>query len=156
MSLAFEFYCGIIGVFTFIFIWVFVLFDVSISLLSFILKFWIFFLILISLMFLILRASLIILFNFIHRFLCFFLKLSEFFEEIYDCSFRFCVLEFLKVIVIDKYFYRINRFWQRSIGLTLNVVGILAMWPGMSASFVRSDSVIDQKFGAKDARVSSS
>lgn len=76
--------------------------------------------------------------NFIELFLGIFFKLLEFFHEVYDCSFKFYVLQFIYLILIGKHFHRRGKIWRDDTGLIFHIVGILAMSSDMWASFVNS------------------
>lgn len=39
--------------------------------------------------------------------------------EVFDCSFKFCVLEFICVLINGKHFYRTGKFWKRDAGLLI-------------------------------------
>lgn len=57
-----------------------------------------------------------------------FFKLLEVCEEVYDCSFKFCVMEFIYEILIRENFYRTALFFLKKI-LFLPFVSF-AMWLG--------------------------
>lgn len=69
------------------------------------------------------------LFLFLELFLCVFFKLLETFDEVYDDSFKLCILCSIKVISIDKYFYRNGVFWE-DIDLIFYIVGNFLMRSG--------------------------
>lgn len=49
-----------------------------------------------------------------------FFRFFEFFDKIYDCCFKFCVLGFIKVVLIREYIYRSDGFDRRHYDLTIH------------------------------------
>lgn len=66
-------------------------------------------------------------FKFIDLFLSVFLN---FFEEIYDYTFKFCVLGFIWVILIGEHFYGTDDFWEDTIFIfhVLCILQYLGYW----------------------------
>lgn len=52
----------------------------------------------------------------------------------YGCSFKFCVLGFVYVIVIGKHFYRTGSFWREDTGLII-FPHIVAMFHAFAMRF---------------------
>lgn len=75
--------------------------------------------------------------NFIELFLCVFLNFFEFFDEVYESSFKFCVLEFILQSLIGAHlcrigrfhFCRTGRFLREDTGLIFHIAGIFVMRP---------------------------
>lgn len=115
-------FLGIIGILSSIFVLVPVFFNVSIIRLKPILKSWIVFFnfdqssgfAFITHVIVILKVYLL---NFIYPFLCIFLKLIEFFNEIYDFICKFCVMWLIFKIPNLGYFYRSEKFYWKDTGL---------------------------------------
>lgn len=49
-----------------------------------------------------------------------FCRFFEFFDKIYDCCFKFCVLGFIEVVLITEYIYRSDGFGRRHYVLTIH------------------------------------
>lgn len=78
------------------------------------------------------QVFIVIILEFSEVFACVFFK---FLNKVYDCSSKFCVLEFLGVLTTE-HFSRTARFDGRQASLVIQVVFVLVIWSGRVDFFV--------------------
>lgn len=76
------------------------------------------------------------------------------FDEVYGCSFKLCILEFMWVILIGKHFYRDAKLWREGPDLTFHIAGVFEMRSGHVEFFISSKSDVDRAVKSRRGCVS--